>query len=53
MSSTTLYQFVDVVIVHERLHLRLERLHLRLPNHGTKALVTLHVPRWLRMNIRR
>lgn len=41
-------QFVDFVIAHELLH-------LRVPNHGKmfKALLTLHVPQWRRMNLER
>ena len=41
-------QFVDFVIAHELLH-------LRVPNHGKmfKALMTLHVPQWRQMNLQR
>jgi predicted metal-dependent hydrolase len=41
-------QFVDFVIAHELLH-------LRVPNHGKmfKALMTMHVPLWRRMNLER
>jgi predicted metal-dependent hydrolase len=41
-------EFVDFVVAHELLH-------LRVPNHGRmfKALMTAHVPQWRQMDLKR